>query len=113
VLLIIAVMGGIIGFKAFLYIPEVAVPNLIGKGEDEAQKIIEDLGLEFKIADREFNNDYEVGEVIEQVWRKAKKLKEGYPVEVIVSKGEEEITVPNLIGRYAIEAGNNIIWCET
>lgn len=103
--LVVAVIGGVIGLKAIMYVPEVTVPSLIGKDEEEAQKIIVDLGLTFKVANREFNNEYEEGKVVNQSVEEGSKLKEKYPVEVIVSKGEKVITVPNLIGRYAIEAG--------
>lgn len=103
--LVVAVIGGAIAFRAIMYVPEIEVPDLLGRNEEEAQKIIEDLGLTFKVANREYNNEYEEGRVIEQSVDKGTKLKENYPVEVVVSKGEKEITVPNLIGRYAIEAG--------
>jgi serine/threonine-protein kinase len=103
--LVVAVIGGVIGLKAIMYVPEVTVPDLIGRNEEEAQKIIVDLGLTFKVANREFNNEYEEGKVIEQSVEEGSKLKEKYPVEVVVSKGEKVITVPNLIGKYAIEAG--------
>jgi serine/threonine-protein kinase len=84
---------------------EVTVPDLLGKQEEEAKKIVEDLGLDFKVADREFSNEYDEGEVIKQNVGERTKIKENYPLEVIISKGAEDITVPNLIGRYAIEAG--------
>lgn len=103
--LAVAVIGGVIAFKAIMYVPEVTVPGLLGRDEEEAQKIVEDLGLTFKVANREYNNEYEEGKVIDQSVEEGTKLKENYPVEVIISKGEKEITVPNLIGRYAIEAG--------
>ncbi|MGD9567178.1 MAG: Stk1 family PASTA domain-containing Ser/Thr kinase [Sedimentibacter sp.] len=103
--LIVAVVGGIIALKAIMYVPEVTVPNLLGRNEEEAKKIIEDLGLSFKVANREYNNEYDEGKVIDQSVDEGSKLKENYPVEVVVSKGEKAITVPNLIGRYAIEAG--------
>lgn len=103
--LVVAVIGGVIGLKAIMYVPEVMVPDLIGKNEEEAQKIIVDLGLTFKVANREFNNEFEEGKIIDQSVEEGSKLKENYPVEVVVSKGEKAITVPNLIGRYAIEAG--------
>lgn len=103
--LAVAVIGGVIAFRAIMYVPEVEVPNLRGRNEEEAQKIIVDLGLKFNVASREYNNEYEEGKIIEQSVEEGTKLKENYPVDVVVSKGEKEITVPNLIGRYAIEAG--------
>lgn len=103
--LAVAVIGGAIALKAIMYVPEVTVPNLIGRNEEEAKKIIEDLGLSFNVSNREFNNEFDEGEVIEQSVEEGMKVKEKYNVDVIVSKGEKEITIPNLIGRYAIEAG--------
>jgi len=102
--LLVAVVGGIIGFKAIMYVPEVTVPDLIGKNEDEAKKIVEDLGLEFSVSDREYDNEHEEGEVIEQSVEEGTKLKKDYPVEVVVSNGPRDIKVPTLIGKYAIEA---------
>lgn len=102
--LAVAVIGGFIGFRAILYVPEVTVPDLIGKNEDEAEKIIKDLGLVFSVSDRQYNNKFEKGEVIEQSVEEGIKLKKDFPVEVIVSNGKKEIQVPDLIGKYAIEA---------
>ncbi len=102
--LIVAVIGGIIGFRTILYVPEVTVPDLIGKSEEEAEKIIQDLGLLFSVSDRQYNNEFEEGEVIEQSVDEGTKLKKDFPVEVVVSNGKKEIKVPELIGKYAIEA---------
>lgn len=102
--LVIAIIGGIIGFRAILYVPEVEVPDLIGKSESEAEKIITDLGLEFSVSDRQFSNEFNEGEVIEQSVEKGTKLKEKFPVDVVVSNGKKEIKIPELIGKYAIEA---------
>ncbi|MDF2677031.1 MAG: pknB [Bacillota bacterium] len=103
--LIVAVIGGIISYNAIFHVSEITVPDLVGKQEDEAKKIVEDLGLEFKVAGEEFSNEFEEGQVIEQNVQEGMKIKENYPLEVIISKGKEDIKIPNLIGRYAIEAG--------
>ena len=103
--LVIAVIGGIIVFRSFLYVPEVPVPDLLGRSEEEAKGLIEDLGLAFKVSKREYSNEYDEGRVMEQSVAEGSKVKENYPVEVVISIGEKEILVPNLVGRYAIEAG--------
>jgi len=103
--LVVATVGCIVAFKAIMYVPEVDVPDLLGRSEEEAEKIVEDLGLLFEVSGREFSRDYDEGEVIEQSVEKGTKLKEKYPVKVVVSKGIKEITVPSLVGKYAIEAG--------
>jgi serine/threonine-protein kinase len=103
--LIVAIVGGVIGFKAMLYVPEVTVPDLVGKKQEEAQKIVEDLGLKFSVSDSEYDDEYDEGEIIEQSVEQDTKVKEGYPLSVVLSKGQREIEIPNLVGKYAIEAG--------
>ena len=103
--LAVALIGGVLAFRSIMYIPEVPVPDLLGKNEEDAQKIVEDLGLVFKVSGRENSNKYGEGKIIDQSVDEGMKLKEKSTIEVIVSKGEKEITVPNLVGSYAIEAG--------
>ena len=104
--LVIAVIGGGILFKSFMYVPEVPVPDLLGRSEEEAKNLIEDLGLVFKVSKREYSKEYDEGHVMEQSVDEGAKVKENYPVEVVISRGEKEIVVPNLLGRYAIEIGS-------
>ncbi|MDD4088226.1 MAG: Stk1 family PASTA domain-containing Ser/Thr kinase [Tissierellia bacterium] len=104
--LVIAVIGGVILFKSFMYVPEVPVPDLLGRSEEEAKNLIEDLGLVFKVSKREYSNEYDEGHVMEQSVDEGAKVKENYPVEVVISRGEKEIVVPDLVGKYAIEIGS-------
>ena len=102
--LVVAVIGGIIGFKVIFYEPEISVPDIIGKNEDDAKKTIEDLGLIFEVENREYNDEFEEGEIIDQKAEEGKKVKKDFVVQVIVSKGQKEIKIPQLIGSYSIEA---------
>lgn len=103
--LAVAVIGGAIALKAIMYVPEVDVPNLLGRSEKQAQEITKDLGLDFVVKERKYSNEYDEGEVMDQSVKEGSKVKENYPIEVTISKGIKEIIVPNLVGRYAIEAG--------
>ncbi|HOW22216.1 MAG TPA: Stk1 family PASTA domain-containing Ser/Thr kinase [Sedimentibacter sp.] len=103
--LVIALIGGILVFKSYLYVPEVPMPDLLGRSEEEAKKIVEDLGLVFKVSKREYSNEFDEGKVMGQNVEEGVKVKENYPVEVVISMGRKEIIVPNLLGKYAIEAG--------
>lgn len=103
--LVLAVIGGIIGFKALMYVPEVPVPNLLGRSEEQAEEIIVDLGLVFRVSKREYSDKYDEGQVMEQSVDEGAKVKEKYPIEVVISKGAKVFTVPNLVGKYAFEAG--------
>lgn len=102
--LVVAIMGGIIGFRAFFYQPEIPVPDIRGKNEEEAKKIIEELGLVFEVENREYNNEFDKGEIIQQSVEEGKKVKKDFPIKVTVSMGNKEIKVPKLIGKYSIEA---------
>jgi serine/threonine-protein kinase len=90
--------------KDYLSVAEVEVPDLSGVDEMTAQNTIESLGLEFIVKDRIHNSDFEEGQIMSQNIRAGEKLKEGFPIEVIVSLGEKMITVPDLVHKYSNEA---------
>ncbi|MDP3387633.1 MAG: Stk1 family PASTA domain-containing Ser/Thr kinase [Eubacteriales bacterium] len=90
--------------KDYLSVAEVEVPDLSGVDEMTAQDTIENLGLEFIVKDRIYSSDFEEGQIMSQNIRAGEKLKEGFPIEVIVSLGERMINVPDLVHKYSNEA---------
>lgn len=90
--------------RAILIVPEVVVPNFIGKTEEEARTLAKESGLLFSVQERAYNSEYEEGLVFEQNIESGQKAKKNYPIEVSISKGTEEIIVPNILGKYLIEA---------
>ncbi|EOD01320.1 Stk1 family PASTA domain-containing Ser/Thr kinase [Caldisalinibacter kiritimatiensis] len=108
VLLALALATGIgmIGYnylKSYIIGQEIEVPNLIRLQEDIARKKAEDLGLEFVVKYREFNSDYTEGHIIKQTPKPGVTRKEGSPIEVVVSKGQRMVKVPDLINKYSYE----------
>lgn len=89
--------------KDYLTVKEVEVPNLIGLDENTAKDTVENLGLEFKVKDRIFNEEFLEGQIINQNIKSGEKLKEGFPIEVIISTGEKFIIVPDLLSKYSNE----------
>ncbi len=82
--------------------PEVAMPNIVGLSKDEAKKKIEEAKLVFEIEKEDYNKDIQEGFVISQnpiYMEKFNKVKEGSTVKVVVSKGQEKATVPNVKGK--------------
>ncbi|SHE34410.1 serine/threonine protein kinase [Tissierella praeacuta DSM 18095] len=75
----------------------ITVPNIVGMQEEEARKKIEDLGLKFEVESRVKNSEYKAGEVIFQSEAEDTKLKEGYPIKVTISEGDNQIKVPNFV----------------
>lgn len=102
--LAVAALIGFFVIRAILIVPEVEVPDLIGKTEEEARKITKELGLLFSVKDRAYNSEYEEGLVYSQNEEAGQMVKENFPLEVLVSKGTRDVEVPNLVGKYSVEA---------
>ena len=87
--------------------PEVEMPNVVGLSKEEAQKEVEAAKLKFEVEKEEYNKDVPEGYVISQdptYMERFNKVKEGSTVSVIISKGQEKTTVPNVKGKEKDEA---------
>ena len=86
---------------------EVEMPNVVGMSKEEAREEIEAANLKFEIEKEEYNKDVPEGFIISQdpiYMEKYNKVKEGSTVKVVVSKGQEKTTVPNVKGKEREEA---------
>lgn len=75
------------------------VPNLVGKKEDEAKKMIEEYG--YKVGNvTEKDSDKEKGTVIDQDPKAGHEVKQGETINIVISNGtgKEKIEVPNVLG---------------
>ncbi len=104
VLTLVLAFAAISFIKDYLSVAEVEVPDLSGVDEILAQDTIENLGLDFVVKDRIHSSEFEEGQIMSQNIRAGEKLKEGFPIEVIVSMGEKMIKVPDLVHKYSNEA---------
>lgn len=77
---------------------EVEVPDLRGKTADEAQKALASYGLVGEEGDKVYSDDYDEGEVAEQDTKAGTTANKGDTVVFHVSKGVEEINIPNVEG---------------
>ncbi len=84
----------------------VKVPDLLGKTEDEARKILKEKNLGFKVATYEESDRYEEGLICEQKIKAGEKVKKHTKIEVVVSSKlvGEEIIVPEVAGMDESEA---------
>ncbi|MBO4292857.1 MAG: Stk1 family PASTA domain-containing Ser/Thr kinase [Clostridia bacterium] len=91
---------------------ETKVPNVIGMTEEEAKKQVEDAKLVFEKEKEEYDKEVEAGKVISQKTEIGEYMKvvgnltvkEGSKIYVIISKGQEKTTVPNVKGKEKEEA---------
>ena len=69
---------------------QVEVPNLVGKTEEQARKILKKAKLELGNISREESSKYEKDEIMEQKQEPGSKVDEGSTIDVVISKGEAE-----------------------
>lgn len=104
-LLATSIFLGYFKFKSLFVAGDlITVPSLIGKEEDLAKKEVEDLGLQFKVIARVKNDEFKAGEVISQNEDEGSKVKQGYPIEVTISEGDNLIEVPDVANRPLADA---------
>ena len=82
----------------------IRVPNLMGFDVDEAKKIVETSGLKCQVKEEVYSDDISAGRVILQDVAPNSEIEEGITIYVTVSKGEEPIIVPDVVGKNIDEA---------
>ncbi|MGW4617515.1 Stk1 family PASTA domain-containing Ser/Thr kinase [Streptomyces sp. NPDC004592] len=76
----------------------VEVPDVTGSSIDDATAQLRDAGLEVKIADTRIMSAFEAGHVAEQSPGADKEVGEGDTVTLTISKGREQVEVPDVVG---------------
>ena len=76
----------------------VKVPNLLGKTAEEAQAALEEVGLNGEQGDDVYSDKYEEGQVAEQSVKSGNKASKGDTITFKVSKGSNQIDIPNVVG---------------
>lgn len=77
----------------------VKVPKVIGMNLIEAKKLIEDSGLELKQGDVKYDENIQIGMIMDQNPPSDETVKYGRRIYVTISGGEQLSEVPNLRGR--------------
>src|SRR3972149_4070085 len=77
---------------------ESVVPNLTGLTQEEAETILKDKGLGLRVIGEEYDLKRPAGTIIYQMPDSASKVKRGRKIKVVLSKGGEKATVPQLKG---------------
>lgn len=103
VILVGVVAGGWRAFSGYLTVPEVTVPDLVGKPLAEAQQVAGPLRLSLQ-ATEVFSGSAPTGTVISQDQAPGKSVKVGRVIGVEVSVGPEIVTVPDVQRRSLTEA---------
>ena len=107
-LLILIPVVGFFGTQAVLNLGrgnDVKLPNFVNMTREEAERAAEEAGLQLEITE-EFNSELEIGKVISQEpqYVEGYLVKENSTVKLVVSKGENIKTVPDVVGKTREEA---------
>ena len=79
------------------------VPNVVGKSEAEAEKLIQEANL-IVHHDSDYSSDVEEGNVISSDPKAGTEVEEGPEVTIVISLGAEQATVPDLRNKTASAA---------
>lgn len=96
--LVLALAGAIVAFDAYVNVPEVEVPNVIGRTVGEARQALESRHLRVDISEA-FDPSVPKGRVISQDVSPHTKVKQGRTIFLTVSKGPELVRLPDVTGR--------------
>jgi len=82
----------------------IKVPSVIGLSYPDAERVLDEAGLEAKQGDIRYDPSKPIGTVIEQNPPAEQVVKDGRRIYLVLSGGEQLYEVPNLVGRTVREA---------
>lgn len=85
----------------------VQMPNIVGQSQDDAKKALADLNLTANVTEA-FDDKVEAGKVVSASVDAGATLKWGDKVDVVVSKGPQMVTVPNVVGQQYDDAAKTL-----
>jgi serine/threonine-protein kinase len=106
VAVLVAIGLGVMAFFMFseTAVPDVTVPKVTGMTLEDAQRVLDEAGLNSRVARRQPSSDLPALSVISQDPEDGRKVAEGAEVALVISQGPEEVDVPQLTGLTRQEA---------
>jgi serine/threonine-protein kinase len=86
---------------------EAAVPSLEGRSQEEAEQALRDAGFQPEV-ERQYSDDVERGQVIGTEPPAGTVIERGTTVTLLVSRGPERVTVPDLTGETEDDARSTL-----
>jgi eukaryotic-like serine/threonine-protein kinase len=101
VLLAVGLLSAITTIRFTIHGHQEIMPNLVGRSLDSAGRISSSLGLEIKTEGKVFNTQYPANSIVSQVPAAGTRVKMGQHVHVLVSLGQPQVKVPDIVGASA------------
>lgn len=77
--------------------------DVLNLSEEEAKAALDEAGIEYEI-ERDYSSEYDEGKVMSQSVSEGEAITEDTVVKLVISKGEELVTVPNVVDKTEEEA---------
>jgi beta-lactam-binding protein with PASTA domain len=98
ILIVASIVSALTAMRFAIRGREVVVPSLVGKTQAEAEELVLNSRLQFKVSSTRFSPEVPEGRVLEQDPGTGTRLKTNRTVKVLVSLGDRSFAVPNLLG---------------
>jgi len=107
--LAMAIVVGIVGWYVLIGPgSRVVVPSTVGASQTEVSAALDPLGLTSIVVEKQFSEEIPEGRIIQSIPEAGGRIDQGGTVKLVVSKGPERFTIPNLAGLTPIAATNLI-----
>ena len=85
---------------------EVQIPNLQGLTKEEAEQKAKELKIKVEVSEEKYHLEIPEGQIIEQdpKYQDNYKIKEGSTIKIVISKGQEIVEMPKVVGKTRDEA---------
>jgi serine/threonine-protein kinase len=99
-LLVVSAVSAYLAFNAWVRSGVTTVPELAGLPEEQAARLLGEVGLELRGAETgRWSDSVPLGHVVETRPRAGSFVKRGAPIEAVLSLGQRRIAVPDLAGK--------------
>lgn len=88
---------------------KIEVPNVVGMSEEDAQRTLNDKGFGKVSSDYEYSDNVPEGDVISTTPSAGAEATKDTDIKMLVSKGADKKTVPNVLGMSKSEAESEIV----
>lgn len=77
----------------------IEVPDIKGKDKEKAVAALKKIGLKLKVKEKKYSDKVKKGAIIKQTPSKGSTVEEGTTVNAVISKGVEQVKVPDVTGK--------------
>lgn len=103
-IVVLLLFNGYQFLRSSFIVPEVEVPDLVGMSLSDVEQELSSLELGYAIIDELHSDTVPEGYVISQDPPARRSVKQDRVIELVLSKGIDEIEVPDLVGRSELES---------